>query len=137
MPRTSYLATICGNALRRRFSSCGGDPAMRRLRLRSAITVTGLGASSMATLVGLLALTVTARTASSTCWQQPQQAAEATDRQTTGQTADVADFLDRMRAFGRQGLFGRGAVDRHVRNAAGQIVELKLEKVEFRPGMRS
>lgn len=50
------------------------------------------------------------------------------------ESAELQEFLDRMRSFSRRGIFGRGNVDRHVRNAAGQIIELRLDNVQLRPG---
>ncbi len=63
----------------------------------------------------------------------PQQTAIET-QSAVGESAALQEFLDRMKGFGRRGLFGSRAVDRHVRNEAGQVVELRLDKVELRPG---
>ncbi len=49
-------------------------------------------------------------------------------------SAELTELLERLRSFSRGGMFGQRPSDRHVQDAAGRIIELRLRKVELRPG---
>lgn len=63
-----------------------------------------------------------------------QETEVSSAQQSSEQSLELTELLDRMRGFSRRGLFGGGGAARHVRNAAGQITQLRLEKVELQPG---